>query len=95
MDRRKFLKSIGKVVAGCAIVPSASEAKPQLTVAKLMEAKKALDATIDEDFLIPVDGEVIAEYLELDYYGNWPACRVKPDGIEFIHYKDFYKTKLV
>ncbi len=48
MNRRNFLKSIGKVVAGCAIVPSASEAKPQLTVAKLMEAKKALDATIDE-----------------------------------------------
>ncbi len=26
MDRRKFLKTIGKVVAGCAIVPSVSEA---------------------------------------------------------------------
>ncbi len=52
MNRRNFLKSIGKVVAGCVVLPmagktGASEAKPQLTVAKLMEAKKALDATID------------------------------------------------
>ena len=91
MNRRNFLKrcSLIPFVGSLSIIGRsvASGGKPQLTLAKLMEAKKALDATVDdEDFLIPVD---------LDYYGQWPACLVKPDGIEFIHYKDFYKTKLI
>ena len=37
--------------------------------------------------------EEIMEYLEMSYSGEYPACLMHPDGIEFIHYKDFYKTK--
>ena len=131
MNRRGFLKRCSLIPFGLAVVAKDAQssvicrpkpAQPGLTLAKLMEAKKALDATVDEDFLISVDyrlymdrirlemaekvanppivtnpngDEVIKEYLELDYYGNWPACLIKPDGIKFIHYKDFFKTKLI
>ena len=37
--------------------------------------------------------EEIMEFLEITYTGNYPAYIVRPNDIEFIHYKDFYKTK--
>lgn len=87
MNRRNFLKR-------CSLIPfagslaavaktEASEDKPQLTLAKLMEAKKALDATVDENFLIPVDINLYNDYTGLDEafcYGG-KLFRVYPTNI--------------
>jgi len=88
MNRRNFFKTVTAFVVGvyAAFVPKA-QAEPEnvLTLAKLMKAKEALDATINDDFLIPIDDGLDEAFC----YGG-KLFRVYPDYFD----KGFVRMRL-
>ena len=92
MDRRKFLKSIGKVVAGCVIVPSVVQSKNNLKDWKVevapydgrgnsdnIEIVKEIDLCSTQNLYIYYD---FTEKVEITY-------KIDGDAITIIKYEKF------